>query len=125
VKHRLHGIQEEKAALAQQTIVRITDDIDKTEATETIRFSVGSENYEIDLNENHARKFRDDIGYFVSYARAVHANGIGRPRPRTARARRRNEDIRAWARKQGHVVGERGRIPVDVIAHYDATHSEG
>jgi hypothetical protein len=31
--------------------------------------------------------------------------------------------VRAWAREQGLAVNERGRIPADIQAKYDAAHA--
>ncbi len=31
-------------------------------------------------------------------------------------------EIRAWARQRGHKVSERGRIPAQIIAEYEASH---
>ena len=39
---------------------------------------------------------------------------------RTAASRQRSGDIRAWAKDHGMAVSERGRIPADVVAQYQA-----
>jgi hypothetical protein len=31
--------------------------------------------------------------------------------------------VRAWAKTEGIDVGDRGRIPADVVARYEAAHS--
>jgi TorA maturation chaperone TorD len=36
----------------------------------------------------------------------------------TATDREQTQAIRAWARKQGHKVNDRGRIPADIVAAY-------
>lgn len=48
-------------------------------------------------------------------------NRVRSPRQkRSAAARQRSADIRAWAKREGVEVGDLGRIPADVIAMYDA-----
>lgn len=34
------------------------------------------------------------------------------------------KEIRAWARANGHTIGERGRIAASIIAAYNAAHPE-
>ena len=34
-------------------------------------------------------------------------------------------DIRAWALQNGHPVGDRGRLPSEVVAAYDKAHRKG
>ncbi len=50
----------------------------------------------------------------------------GRTRARSATGSSRRDDrsarIREWARSGGHKVSDRGRIPADLAAKYDAAH---
>jgi hypothetical protein len=41
---------------------------------------------------------------------------------RTAPSRDRSSEIREWARRRGYKVNERGRIPANIIAEYEANH---
>ena len=50
--------------------------------------------------------------------------------PKPARRRRRaaapqatTAEIRAWARENGHRVSDRGRMPAEVVAAYEAAHA--
>lgn len=104
--------------MARRTIVTLEDDLDGSQAEETLRFSVGGSEYEIDLSRQNAARFRKDMGPFVEHARKA---GRAQQRPvRTAASRRRSRDIRAWAKKQGIELSERGRIPSDVVEQYEA-----
>jgi hypothetical protein len=47
---------------------------------------------------------------------------VSRPKRRTAANRQRSADIRAWAKRNGIQVSDRGRIPAQVISKYDASH---
>ena len=74
--------------MAQQTIVTLTDDIDGSEATETVSFGLDGRTYEIDLNEANAEDPREVLAPYVVAARPADRRGTGRatsaPKPREA-----------------------------------------
>jgi len=96
------------------------DDIDGSEAEGTVRFGLGGTDYEIDLNKKHADEFAKAIRPFVDAARKVTSTRRGTRGPRSPR--HDQSDVRAWAREQGIKVSNRGRIPADVLARYQAAH---
>jgi hypothetical protein len=101
--------------MARREIVTLIDDLDGTPAAETIRFALDGVQYEIDLSEQNAAALRDQLGRFVSAARRV-SSGSRRVRRGSAdRAR-----IRRWAKENGLTVSDRGRIPAEVVAAYEA-----
>jgi len=51
--------------------VHLIDDLDASEASETVRFEVDGRNYEIDLSSRNAQKFRAEIAPFITHARRV------------------------------------------------------
>lgn len=104
--------------MVRRTVVTLEDDLAGGPADETVRFGIGGAEYEIDLSKKNAARFRKDIAPFVEHARKA-AAGARRP-VRTAASRRRSHDIRAWAKKQGIEVSERGRIPASVVRRYEA-----
>ena len=107
--------------MAQRTQVLYVDDIDGSEAEGTVRFGFGGTEYEIDLNEKHADQFAKALGPFIAAARKVPSSS--RRAARAVRAPRRGQsDVRAWARDQGIKISNRGRIPADVLAKYQAAH---
>ena len=85
----------------------------------TVSFGLERDDYEIELCAKHAAQLRERIGPFVDHARRVSAR---RTAKRPASARRQSAEVRRWARDNGHPVSERGRIPGDVLAKYDAAH---
>ena len=106
--------------MAQRTQVLYVDDIDGSDAEGTVRFGFDGTDYEIDLNKKHADQLAQAIGPFIAAARKVPSS---RRPARGARAGRHNlSDVRAWARDQGIKISERGRIPADVLAKYNAAH---
>jgi hypothetical protein len=106
--------------VAQRTQVLFVDDIDGSEATGTVRFGIGGSEYEIDLSQAHKDELAAAVGPYVAAARKVTA---ARRAARAARpARHDQSEVRAWAREQGLKVSDRGRIPADVLAKYEAGH---
>ena len=103
--------------MAQKTFVTLQDDLDGGPADETVRFGLDGSEYEIDLSQKNATRFRKQISPFVEHARAVR-RAMRRP-ARTVASRRRSHDIRAWALEQGIELSERGRIPASVVEQYD------
>jgi hypothetical protein len=105
--------------MAQRTQVLYVDDIDGSEAEGTVRFGFGGTNYEIDLNKKHSDQFTKTMGPYIAAARKLPASRS----PRGARASRHDlSDVRAWARGQGIKISDRGRIPANVLAKYQAAH---
>lgn len=105
--------------MASKTTIVLEDDLEGGPADETLRFSLGGKDYEIDLNTKNASLFRRQLAAFVDHARPA---GAGQPRrpTRTASSRQRSAAIRAWAKEQGIDVSDRGRIPTSVVEQYQA-----
>ena len=57
--------------MAQRVNIVLVDDIDGSDATETVAFGLDGTSYEIDLNEKHAAKLRDALASYVGHARKV------------------------------------------------------
>lgn len=107
--------------MAQRKIVTLIDDLDGTEAMETVTFAIDDGMYEIDLSEKNATALRETLGRYMTAARKAGSQGTGRTRvkiPSTGQSR--NAVIRAWAHSNGHPVRARGRIPQQVVAAFDA-----
>jgi hypothetical protein len=105
--------------VVKQAIVTLVDDIDGGPADETVRFGIGSQQYEIDLNSKNAARLRKRLAPFI--ARGRPAGRTPRRSTRTAASRQRSRDIRAWALDQGIGLSERGRIPASVVGQYEVT----
>jgi len=111
--------------VAQKVSVTFACDYDEKEIPDgehmTRAFSLDGRDYEIDLCEKHSQKFDEAVKRFADKARKV-SSRMSRPKRRTAAHRQRSADIRAWAKHSGIEVSDRGRIPAQVIAKYDASH---
>lgn len=109
--------------MAQQTIVTLVDDLDGSEADQTVEFALDGVSYEIDLSETNASRLRDALAGFVSHARRTGGRRRGTSRSAGGGARpgvdrEQNAAIREWARKRGMKVSDRGRIPAEVLEAY-------
>ena len=111
--------------VAQKVSVTFACDYDSKEIPVgeqlTRSFSLDGRDYEIDLCEKHSQKFDEVVTRFAERARRV-TGRVSRPKRRTAAHRQRSADIRAWAKRSGIKVSDRGRIPAQVITKYDASH---
>jgi hypothetical protein len=114
--------------MAQKTMVTLVDDLDGSEADETVEFGLDGVSYEIDLNDTHAKTLRDQLADYVAHARRQgRAPRITR-RTSSARATKKNGSgavdreqsraVRDWARQNGYTVSDRGRIPTEVTEAY-------
>ncbi len=111
--------------MAQKISVTFACDYDSKEIPEgehmTRAFSLDGRDYEIDLCERHSQKFDEVVGRFAERARKL-SSRASRPKRRTTAHRQRSAEIRAWAKHNGMEVSDRGRIPANVIAKFDANH---
>jgi hypothetical protein len=108
--------------MAQKIQTLFIDDIDGGEAEGTVRFGLDGADYEIDLSAARDAELRNVLGKYVSHARKVTARGA-QPAGRGAGRRPSSVDttaVRAWARENGVDIKERGRVPADVVAKYQA-----
>ncbi|MBM9461058.1 Lsr2 family protein [Nocardioides sp. zg-536] len=107
--------------MAQKVNIILVDDIDGSEATQTVSFGVDGANYEIDLNDDNAEKLREALATYVGHARKVGRSGGGAKRAKSGgdAGGPSAKDVREWARANGFEVPDRGRIPADVREAYD------
>jgi hypothetical protein len=110
--------------MAQKVQVLLLDDIDGTEAAETVSFSLDGVSYEIDLSADNARALRDSIAHWIGHARRT--SGRAAPaRPASRRSAAKGDgpspsELREWARANGYQVSERGRISEQIREAYAA-----
>jgi hypothetical protein len=109
--------------MAQEVIYKLMDDLDGSEAEETVSFGLDGTGYEIDLNAKNAAALRKALDKYVMAARkAPRSSGA---RSRGASGRRGGAEIdpkavRVWAAEHGIEVSSRGRIPADVLEQFRA-----
>lgn len=106
--------------MAQRVHIVLEDDLDGGKADETVTFGLDGASYEIDLSKKNSAKLRDALAPYVGVGRKV----TGRSGRKAGRGRASGgpsaSDVREWARTAGYDVSDRGRVPADVRAAYDA-----
>ncbi|MFD1714635.1 Lsr2 family protein [Amnibacterium flavum] len=109
--------------MAQKVTVQIVDDLDGTPITDgsggTVAFSLEGKSYEIDLSADNTDKLYSALEPFIDKARSI--GGSARRRTTTAApsaSRDRLQEIREWAKANGHNVATRGRISRDIQEAY-------
>jgi hypothetical protein len=107
--------------VAARTVVHLIDDVDGGEADETVNFSLDGVEYTIDLSAGNADGLRKALDEFIQAGRRIGgraAKGAGKTQVKPGGDRAQNQAIREWARRNGHQVSERGRIPAELIAQF-------
>lgn len=113
--------------MAQKTQVVLTDDIDGSEATQTLTFAFQGVSYEIDLNDDHASALEESFHDWINSARKVAGSRGTKPRRSSDGAGapgggRDLNEVRAWLRSNGHEVADRGRVSQTLLEEYDKAH---
>lgn len=117
--------------MAQKVMVQLVDDLDgaQSEDISTVTFGLDGVTYEIDLTDKNANNLRKGLEEFVASARRT---GGRIKRGRAAKAgngsatssHEQAQAIRDWARRNGHEVSNRGRIPAGLIEAFEAAQAE-
>ena len=116
--------------MAQKVHVTLVDDLDQSDASETVTFGLDGTTYEIDLSDRNANSLRDSLASFIGVARRVSGGGGGRANRGRRSGGGRNgagadsdtSKIREWARSKGLEVSDRGRIRSEIRDQYYAAH---
>jgi len=110
--------------VAKQIIHKLVDDIDGGDADETVKFALDGVQYEIDLSKKNAEKLRGlfapylDAGSKIGRGGVVVGGRAARGRGGAAADREQNKAIRSWAKREGKVISDRGRIPQEIVDEY-------
>ena len=104
--------------MAQKVTVQVVDDLDGSVITDgsggTIAFAIEGKSYEIDLSADNTDKLYSALEPFVSKARSVGGSARRRPTTTAGASRDRLQEIREWAKANGHNVATRGRISREI-----------
>ncbi len=127
--------------MSRRVIQVLTDDLDGSDADDTVKFGIDGVEYEIDLSLANANQMREVFRRYVDAGRRVGrmASG-GRQRvvaPGTGRreawldratgsttydpaAKQERADVRDWSRQHGVHVPDRGRIKQEIMDAFTA-----
>ena len=106
--------------MAQKIQTFLVDDLDGSEAEGTVLFGLDGTHYEIDLSNSHAKELRSALARYAEAGRRVTGTRPGHSGRKTPASSVSNTEVRTWAKAQGLPVKERGRVPADVFAQYQA-----
>lgn len=107
--------------MATKVITTLIDDLDGSDADETLSFRIDGTDYEIDLSGANAAGLRDALAPYIAAGRKIASTGKlsprqnrqGRPQPSSP------SDIREWAENNGHKTNGRGRIPARILEAFE------
>jgi len=113
--------------MAKRVIEQLVSDLSgkdiKDSEGETVKFSIGSTSYEMDLTEAEAGQFYDTVKKYTDVATKTSGRGVrAGGGPKSKSDRNQTQAIRTWARESGLTVSERGRISQDIQDAYNAAH---
>ena len=106
--------------MAQQIQTLFIDDIDGGAADGTVRFGLDGADYEIDLSGEHSNELRTALGKYIEHSRKVGGQARRAARSRGAASAIDTAKVREWARESGYDIKDRGRVPADLVAKYQA-----
>jgi hypothetical protein len=120
--------------MAQKTIVTLVDDLtgEVAENISTVEFALDGRAYELDLTDENSAKLHDALSQYVKAARKIGGRRRSGVRPGRAiknighapgYSREALKSIREWAKKNGHNVSDRGRLPADVVQAWETAHA--
>jgi hypothetical protein len=117
--------------MAQQVTIQLVDDLDGTQSDDisTVTFGLDGVSYEIDLTEANAENLRKSLQEFVAHGRRtggrIKRGGSSKTTSGSVAANHEQaQAIREWARRNGHEVSNRGRIPGSLIEAFEAAQAE-
>jgi hypothetical protein len=113
--------------MAERILRQLIDDINGSDipegAGERVTFSLRGVDYQIDLSEANVAKLDKALKPYVEAATKV--GGRRRRATKSASAsgatsKEQLAKIRAWARKKGYEVSDRGRIKAEIVEAFEA-----
>ncbi len=120
--------------MAQKTIVTVVDDLTGEESDEisTVEFTLDGVGYMIDLTDKNAQEMRNALSAYLAVARRTGGRQRGRGRQHSSGSSTRSSSsgynretqraIRQWAKRQGHTVSDRGRLPASIVKAWEDQH---
>ncbi len=107
--------------MVQRVEVRLIDDLSGREIPsgkgETVTFSLDGKSYEIDLTAKNATVLRKALQPYVDAGRPIRGS---RRRPIRTKVSADTRTVKEWARANGYQVRDRGRVPNEILAAFEA-----
>jgi nucleoid-associated protein Lsr2 len=106
--------------MAKTTITQITDDIDGSKNANEVSFSFEGTSWTIDLSSKNKAKLEAALKPYIDAGTRSSSRSSRRGGKGSTGRRSDLQDVRQWAKQNGHKVSERGRIPTSILEAYDA-----
>ncbi|GAB3761956.1 hypothetical protein BKA15_006189 [Microlunatus parietis] len=106
--------------MARRIEITLEDDLDGSQADETVDFALDGVDYAIDLSAEHAAQLRSILEPYAEKARRRSGRNGGPAATFVTELPPANATLRAWAQSNGYKVPDRGRIPAEVRRAYAA-----
>ena len=117
--------------MAQKVTVQLVDDLDGSQSNDisTVTFGQDGATYEIDLTAANADNLRKALEEFATHARRTggrlkRGTASASPGGSATASREQAQAVREWARRNGHEVSNRGRIPASLTEAFEAAQAE-
>lgn len=107
--------------MARKTV--LLDDLESSEVDAdagTVHFALEGQEYEIDLSVKNATKLRSVLQPFITAARRPSTPQRKKTNSHASVASEQLQAIREWARRNGHQVSDKGRIPGEIMHAFEA-----
>ncbi len=101
-------------SMAQRIQTLLIDDLDGSDAAETVRFGLDGTEYEIDLSAAHSEELRKALGQHLAHGRR--AGGTARSAARGRRGGAADDTARPASGPGGRA--SRSRTPADIVEQY-------
>ena len=118
--------------MAEETITRLVDDLDGSDATQKVLLGLNGEWRALDLSDDNHRALMDALERYWDAALPVKGSGGtrqgGASRAAAPKAKQRDYDLgflREWAAEQKVTIPARGRIPGSVVEQFQAAQRDG
>jgi hypothetical protein len=108
--------------MAQKVNIVLIDDIDGSDASETVSFGLDGTTYEIDVSDANAAALREALAGYIGHARRVGSASRRGRRTTTTTLGASTKEMRDWARSNGFQVSDRGRVSAEVRTAFEAAH---
>jgi hypothetical protein len=102
--------------VSTQILTRLIDDLDGSEATQTVTFALDGTNFEIDLSATNAKRLREILTPYIEHSSRARHRSITLVMAATGSDQSRA--IREWARRKGYHVASSGRIKQEIVEAY-------
>ena len=106
--------------MAKVVSTAYVDDLDGSEASGPVDFSLDGKAYEIDLSATNSSRLRDALAPFIAAGRRAGTGGRRATAAPAAAPRHDLGDVREALRGLGYTVKDRGRISADMMAAYES-----